>query len=93
MLDFLCLLKQIDEDEIESVLCNALEQISFEKQSQEKCLLILVHALQSFKDQMLEAETNYLTSKYQWIVSSVLMTTLPPVFPGLQQVYSCLMLM
>jgi anaphase-promoting complex subunit 2 len=77
--------QQIDEDEIESVFCNALEQISLEKQSQEKCLLILVQALQSFKDdQMLEAETtNYLTSKYQWIVSSVLITTLPPVFPGL----------
>ncbi|KAK2434637.1 anaphase-promoting complex subunit [Trifolium repens] len=57
------------------------------KQYQEKCLLILVHALQSFKDQKseerqnFEAERNYLTSKYQWIVSSVLMTTLPRVFP------------
>ncbi|RHN44694.1 putative cullin, winged helix-turn-helix DNA-binding domain, anaphase-promoting complex subunit 2 [Medicago truncatula] len=79
----------IDEDEIESVLCNALEEISLEKQYHEKCLLILVHALQSFNDQMseegmhnnFEAETNYLTSKYQWIVSSVLMTTLPRVFP------------
>ncbi|XP_045814151.1 anaphase-promoting complex subunit 2-like isoform X1 [Trifolium pratense] len=77
----------IDEDEIESVLYNALEEISIEKQYQEKCLLILVHALQSFKDQMseerhnFEAERNYLTSKYQWIVSSVLMTTLPRVFP------------
>ncbi|XP_045817605.1 anaphase-promoting complex subunit 2-like isoform X2 [Trifolium pratense] len=77
----------IDEDEIESVLCNALEQISLEKQSQEKCLLILVQALQSFKDQMLEAETNYLISKYQWIVSSVLMTTLPPVFPAILRWY------
>jgi anaphase-promoting complex subunit 2 len=82
-------MKQIDEDEIESVLCNALEEISLEKQYQEKCLLILVHALQSFKDQMseerhnFEAERNYLTSKYQWTVSSVLMATLPRVFPGL----------
>ncbi|CAL5212962.1 unnamed protein product [Lathyrus oleraceus] len=77
----------IDEDEIESVLYNALEEISLEKQYQEKCLLILVHALQSFKDQMseekhdFESERNYLTSKYQWIVSSVLMATLPRVFP------------
>ncbi|KAK2381619.1 anaphase-promoting complex subunit [Trifolium repens] len=77
----------IDEDEIESVFCHALEEICLEKQSQEKCLLILVHALQSFKDQMLEAETNYLTSKYQWIVSSVLMTTLPPVFPAILRWY------
>jgi len=84
-------MKQIDEDEIESVLCNALEEISLEKQYQEKCLLILVHALQSFNDKMseegrhnnFEAETNYLTSKYQWIVSSVLMNKLPRVFPGL----------
>jgi anaphase-promoting complex subunit 2 len=82
-------MKQINEDEIESVLYNALEEISIEKQYQEKCLLILAHALQSFKDQMseerhnFEAERNYLTSKYQWIVSSVLMTTLPRVFPGL----------
>ena len=63
------------------MLYNALEEISLEKQYQEKCLLILVHALQSFKDQMseekhsFEAERNYLTSKYQWIISSVLMTT------------------
>ncbi|XP_045811340.1 anaphase-promoting complex subunit 2-like isoform X1 [Trifolium pratense] len=77
----------IDEDEIDSVLCNALEQISLEKQSQEKCLLILVQALQSFKDHMLEAETNYVTSKYQWIVSSVLMATLPPVFPAILRWY------
>jgi anaphase-promoting complex subunit 2 len=84
-------MKQIDEDEIESVLCNALEEISLEKQYQEKCFLILVHALQSFNDQMseegrdnnFEAETDNLISKYQWIVSSVLMNTLPRVFPGL----------
>ncbi|XP_057420058.1 anaphase-promoting complex subunit 2 [Lotus japonicus] len=80
-------LDDIDEDDIQSVLYNALEEISMEKQYQEKCLLILVHALQSYKDQMseeshdFEAERNYLTSKYQWIVSSVLMATLPRVFP------------
>lgn len=71
------------------MLSNALEEISVEKQYQEKCLLMLVHALQSYKDQMsverhtFEADRNYLTSKYQWIVSSVLMSTLPRVFPGL----------
>lgn len=82
-------MKQIDEDEIQGVLYNALEEISLEKQYQEKCLLMLVHALQSYKDQMseerdsFEAERSYLISKYQWIVSSVLMATLPRVFPGL----------
>lgn len=71
------------------MLSNALEEISLEKQYQEKCLLMLVHALQSYKDQMseerhtFEADRNYLTSKYQWIVSSVLMSTIPRVFPGL----------
>ncbi|XP_027336585.1 anaphase-promoting complex subunit 2 isoform X1 [Abrus precatorius] len=77
----------IDEDDIQSVLYNALEEISLEKQYQEKLLLMLVRALQSFKDKMpeekhnFEAERNYLTSKYQWIVSSVLMATLPRHFP------------
>lgn len=82
-------LKQIDEDEIQSVLYNALEEVTLEKQYQEKCLLMLVHGLQSYKEQMsedkhdFEGERNYLTSKYQWIVASVLMATLPRHFPGL----------
>lgn len=86
-------LKQIDEDEIQSVLYNALEEITLEKQYQEKCLLMLVHALQSYKDQVsedkhgFEGDRNYLTSKYQWIVSSVLMASLPRHFPGLLAVY------
>ncbi|XP_047154958.1 anaphase-promoting complex subunit 2 [Vigna umbellata] len=77
----------IDEDEIQSVLYNALEEVTLEKQYQEKCLLMLVHGLQSYQDQMLEdkhdfeGERSYLTSKYQWIVSSVLMATLPRHFP------------
>ncbi|KAI4314137.1 hypothetical protein L6164_027073 [Bauhinia variegata] len=77
----------INEDEIQQVLCNALEEISLEKQYQEKCLLILVHALQSYKDQMsgerhnFQAERDYLVSKYQLLVSSVLMATLPRHFP------------
>ncbi|XP_014494749.1 anaphase-promoting complex subunit 2 [Vigna radiata var. radiata] len=77
----------IDEDEIQSVLYNALEEVTLEKQYQEKCLLMLVHGLQSYQDQMsedkhdFEGERSYLTSKYQWIVSSVLMATLPRHFP------------
>lgn len=59
-----------------------------EKQYQEKCLLMLVHALQSYKENISEgrhnsdAERVYLFPKYQLLVSSVLMATLPPHFPG-----------
>ncbi|KAL2598055.1 hypothetical protein AAZV13_11G200000 [Glycine max] len=48
---------------------------------------MLVHALQSYKDQVsedkhgFEGDRNYLTSKYQWIVSSVLMASLSRHFP------------
>lgn len=77
----------INEDEIQQVLCNALEEISLEKQYQEKCLLMLVHALQASKDRIsgelhdFEAERDYFVSKYQFIVSSVLMASLPRHFP------------
>ncbi|KAK4263480.1 hypothetical protein QN277_028879 [Acacia crassicarpa] len=77
----------INEDEIQQVLCNALEEISLEKQYEEKCLLMLVHALHSYKDQISgerhdsEAERDYFVSKYQLIVSSVLMASLPRHFP------------
>lgn len=49
---------------------------------------MLVHALQSYKDQIsgerhnFEADRDYLASKYQLIVSSVLMASLPRHFPG-----------
>ena len=71
------------------MLYKALEEISTEKQYQEKCLLMLVHALQSSKDLISEgshntdAERAYLFSKYQLLVSSVLMATLPRHFPGI----------
>ncbi|XP_057748812.1 anaphase-promoting complex subunit 2 [Arachis stenosperma] len=77
---------EIDEDEILSVLHSALEEIYLEKGYQEKCLLMLVHAFQSYKKQVsgntrdLDAERNHLTTKYQWIVSSVLTATLPRNF-------------
>lgn len=85
-------MQQINEDEIQQVLCDALEEISLEKQYQEKCLLMLVHALQSYKDQNsaersdFEAERDYFVSKYQLIVSSVLMASLPRHFPGTKNV-------
>lgn len=58
---------------------------------------MLVHALQSYKDQLsedkngFEGERSYLASKYQWIVSSVLMTSLPQHFPGLFAVFFLLL--
>ena len=80
---------QIGEDEVQEVLCKALEEISTEKQYQEKCLLMLVHALQSFKDHGSEgshnsdAERFHLFYKYQLLVSSVLMASLLRHFPGM----------
>ena len=77
------------------VLCKALEEITMEKQYQEKCLLMLVHALQSFKDHVSgaghnsDAERVDLFSKYQMLVSSVLMATLPRHFSGIQNINEC----
>ena len=71
------------------MLCKALEEISLEKKYQEKCLYMLVHALQSCKENLLDREYNsdserkYLFAKYQFMVSSVLMASLPPHFPGM----------
>lgn len=66
----------------EEVFYNALEEVSVEKHFQEKCLLILVHALQSYNN---DADYDYrleLFAKYQSSVCSVLMATLPRHFPG-----------
>ncbi|XP_034696218.1 anaphase-promoting complex subunit 2 isoform X1 [Vitis riparia] len=84
---------QIQENGIQKVLYKALDDVSLEKQYQEKCLLMLVHALQSYKDSISEerhnsdAERIHLFSKYQLIVSSVLMTTLPRHFPEILHCY------
>lgn len=80
--------KNICGDEAQEVLSTALEEVLLEKQYQEKCLLVLVHALQSYKDSISEGkhssdtEKDYLFSKYQWVVSSVLMASLPRHFPS-----------
>ena len=82
------MLKQIQKDRLQQVLCKALEEISLEKHYQEKCLSVLIDALQSYKDSMSDKRQNsdterlYLISKYQSMVSSVLMASLPPHFPG-----------
>nr|XP_043606823.1 anaphase-promoting complex subunit 2 [Erigeron canadensis] len=75
----------MQEDEVELLLCKALEEISLEKQYQEKCLVMLVNCLQPCHDNApmeghpLDVE-KVLFSKYRLIVSSVLMTTLPREF-------------
>lgn len=76
-------------EDIHEVLCKALEEISIEKKCHEKCLSIVVHALQSFKEQSsdakqnLDAENVHLFSRFRSMLSSTLMTTLPQHFPGI----------
>lgn len=72
---------QAREGEVERVLCKALEDICLEKLYQENCLLALVHALPSYRDQT--SERAHLFSTYQLLVSSVLMATLPRHFSGI----------
>ncbi|KAL3501441.1 hypothetical protein ACH5RR_035890 [Cinchona calisaya] len=80
-------------DEIQEVLCKALEEISSEKLYEEKCLWMLVHALQSQSgnksDRHINADAQNvpLFSKYQLMVSSVLMTSLPRHFPEILHWY------
>ncbi|CAL8074852.1 unnamed protein product [Prunus armeniaca] len=73
----------------EEVFYNALEEISLEKQYQEKCLLILVHALQSYNHGSHDSNDYRveLFAKYQMSVSSVLMATLPRHFPEILHWY------
>lgn len=80
-------------EEIQIVLCKALEEISIEKQYHEKCLSIVVHALQSFKEQSSDDRQNsdtervHLFSRFQSMLSSTLMTTLPQHFPEILHWY------
>ncbi|KAK4771956.1 hypothetical protein SAY86_013731 [Trapa natans] len=81
------------DDQIQEVLCKALEEISLENQYQKKCLLVLVDALQTYKDQVLPAKCGavtkkeFLLSKYQLMISSVLMASLPRHFPEILRWY------
>lgn len=78
---------------VEKVLFEALEEICLEKQFQEKCLLFLIHALQSCEGSVLkgtkelEVEKGNLLSGYQLMVSSVLLSTLPRHFPEILRFY------
>ena len=78
-------------EEIHEALCGALEEITIEKQFHDKCLSILFHALHSFQQQSSEvtimhnsdSERVELFSTFRSMLSSTLMTTLPPHFPGI----------
>lgn len=78
----------MQENWTEEVLSKSLEEICLEKHYQEKCLLMLVHALQSYDDSITDEKMKIqdyrssLTSKYQLMVSSILLTTVPMHFPG-----------
>ncbi|CAI0405950.1 unnamed protein product [Linum tenue] len=71
----------IDDSEVQQVLCKALDEISAVKRYQENCLLMLVDALET------DDERQYLRSKYQLVVSSVLMASLPRHFPEILHSY------
>ncbi|KAJ4972980.1 hypothetical protein NE237_006154 [Protea cynaroides] len=84
---------QFQADWSQQVLCKSVEEICLEKQYLEKCLLILAHALQSYKERISEGKPSAdlervrLLSKFQLLVSSVLMTSLPRCFPGILRMY------
>jgi anaphase-promoting complex subunit 2 len=79
---------QVQESWPEDVLSTALEDICLEKSYQEKCVLVLVHALQSYEEKTRNGKlkaaecSSSLMPRYQLMVSSVLLTTLPLSFPG-----------
>ncbi|GAB2242018.1 hypothetical protein Droror1_Dr00018793 [Drosera rotundifolia] len=74
-----------EENGLVEVLRDALEHITLEKQHQQRCLLMLIQALESYWDSTQEhksdTERTYILSKYQLLVSSVLMASLPQHFP------------
>ncbi|KAJ1271596.1 hypothetical protein BS78_06G139500 [Paspalum vaginatum] len=77
----------------EETLSRALEDICLEKNYQEKCVLVLVQALQSYEDRTPKRKfktmdcSSSLMPRYQLMVSSVLLTTLPLSFPEILNVY------
>ncbi|KAF8103771.1 hypothetical protein N665_0185s0043 [Sinapis alba] len=72
-------------EEIHQALCRALEEISIEKQYHEKCLSILVHALEESHNS--DAERVQLFSRFRSMLSSTLMTSLPHHFPEILHWY------
>jgi len=88
---------QVKEHWPDEILSRALEDICLEKSYQEKCVFVLVHALQSYEDRMSKRKlkavdcSSSLMPRYQLMVSSVLLTTLPLSFPGQCHFLLCIM--
>ncbi|KAF8703509.1 hypothetical protein HU200_032318 [Digitaria exilis] len=83
----------VNEHWPEEIISRALEDICLEKSYQEKCVLVLAHALQSYEDRTPKRKSkavdcsSSLMPRYQLMVSSVLLTTLPMSFPEILNVY------
>ncbi|KAJ4790565.1 Anaphase-promoting complex subunit 2 [Rhynchospora pubera] len=80
----------VQESWPEEILTKSLEQICSEKRSQENCLLLLIEALKSYEQSSKEernTDHSQLISRYQLMVSSVLLTTLPWDFPDVLRIY------
>ncbi|XP_047323702.1 anaphase-promoting complex subunit 2 [Impatiens glandulifera] len=91
--NFAALEDNMNPDEVQHVICKALKELLLEKLFEEKCLTILVRALQSYKESTLdsryrgETEKKILFSKYQLIVSTALLSSLPRHFPEILRWY------
>ncbi|ONK64542.1 uncharacterized protein A4U43_C07F27180 [Asparagus officinalis] len=81
------------EDWHEEVLNKSLDEICTERSYMEKCVLVLVHALQSYDEGITKGNIEFqhlhshLISRFQLMVSSVLLTTLPLHFPEVLRLY------
>ncbi|KAG0463217.1 hypothetical protein HPP92_021693 [Vanilla planifolia] len=80
-------------DQLQEILSKSLEDICFEKNYQEKCLLILVQAHHLYKDgitkgkPMIGMSESKLYSRYHMMVASVLLMTLPSHFSEVLRLY------
>ncbi|KAG9440844.1 hypothetical protein H6P81_021009 [Aristolochia fimbriata] len=78
----------LETDDTHMVLSKALEEICSNKQYLEKCVMMLAHAFHSCDEICFASEVaKTLLARYQSMVSSVLLTTLPSHFPGILCVY------
>lgn len=78
---------------VEETISKALEELHMAKYLQEKCLAILKHTLQSssrstsLRNEEMKGYGTNLPSRYQSMVSAVLLTTLPRHFPEVLHLY------
>ncbi|KAH9321998.1 hypothetical protein KI387_016637, partial [Taxus chinensis] len=88
-----CRESKLIDDWVEETLSKALEEICMAKRLQQKCLAILQHTLQSCTESTflripkVKAYGADLLLRYQSMVSSLLLTTLPRHFPEILHLY------